>query len=104
MSHAHIGWIRPGFPLPSNINTNILKHGNAKCILGYFTVLSPHKSPLMQTRWSGRVKNASRTLPSFTTVLGLCVLGIGTVLGLRLMTSRERPMRPHIIIVNYHIK
>ena len=38
---------------------------------------------------NGRVKNASRTLPGFTTVLGLCVLRIGTVLGLRLMTYNE---------------
>ena len=43
----------------------------------------------MQSRWNGRVKNASRTLPGFTTVLGFCVLGIGTALGLRLMTHNE---------------
>ena len=36
-----------------------------------------------------RVKNASRTLLGFTTVLGLCVLGMWTVLWLRLMTFNE---------------
>ena len=39
-------------------------------MLGYISVPSPHKSPLMQTRWTGSFENASRTLPGFLSVLG----------------------------------
>ena len=42
-----------------SLHTNILKHRNAKCILGY---LSPK---------STQFKNASRTLPGFSSVLDL---------------------------------
>ena len=37
---------------------------------------------------NGRFKNTLRIFPGFTTVLDL-ILGIGTVLGLRLMTRTE---------------
>ena len=49
-----------------SLHSNISKPGNAKCILGYLTVLSPHESPVMQTRRTASFENASRTLPGLT--------------------------------------